>query len=86
MKSETGKPVALKMPECPVVFYLPFTRLPLSAYAALTQQPVRTVQQQANAGKLALSPGQPGKERQINMVYQFLEDFYDAQERLQQRI
>lgn len=82
---KTEKPTALKMPECPVVFYLPFSRLSLSAYAELTQQSVRAVQQQANTGKITLSPGQLGKERQVNMVHQFLEDFYDAQEKLQQR-
>lgn len=84
MKRERGKPTVIKLPDSPVVFYIPYTRLPLSAYAELTKQPVRTVQQQANAGKLPLTRAQPGRERQVNMVHQFLEDFYDAQEKLQQ--
>jgi hypothetical protein len=82
MKRQSGNPVTLKMPECPVVFYLPFTRLPLTAYAALTNQTVRSVQQQADKGRLKLTSAQPGRERQVNMVFQFLEDFYDAQEKL----
>lgn len=85
MKLNTGNPVVVKLPECPVVFYLPFTRLPLSSYAALTNQTMRAVQQQADKGMLPLTKVQPGKERQVNMVYQFLEDFHDALERLQQK-
>lgn len=85
MKRQSGNPVVLKMPECSVVFYIPYTRLPLSSYAALTNQTVRSVQQQADKGKLSLTRVQPGKERQVNMVHQFLEDYYDAQERLQQK-
>ncbi|ECC3818467.1 hypothetical protein AIE71_21825 [Salmonella enterica subsp. enterica] len=84
MKRQSVNPSVLKMPECPVVFYLPFSRLPLSSYAEMTNQTVRAVQQQANSGKLPLTSAQPGKERQVNMVHQFLEDFYDAQEKLQQ--
>ncbi|EEH4703257.1 hypothetical protein GZC45_002293 [Salmonella enterica] len=85
MKRQSVNPSVLKMPECPVVFYLPFSRLPISSYAKMTNQTVRAVQQQANKGKIALTSAQPGKERQVNMVHQFLEDFYDAQEKLQQR-
>jgi len=82
MKQETGKPAVLRLPGSPVVFYLPYTRLPLSTYAELTGQTVRTVQQQANAGKLPLTRTKQGKERQVNMVCEFLEAFYEAQEQL----
>lgn len=75
----------IKLPDSPVVFYIPYTRLPLSAYAELTGQKVRTVQQQANAGKLPLTRDQPGRERQVNMVYEFLEALYEAQEALKTR-
>lgn len=82
--SKRGNPAVVRMPECPVVFYLPYTRLPLSAYAEVTGQTIRSVQQQADKGKLSLTRANPSKERQVNMVHQFLEDFYDAQEKLQQ--
>lgn len=85
MKRETGNPAVLRLPESPVVFYLPYSRLPLSMYAELTGQPIRTVQQQANTGKLTLTRAQPGRERQVNMVYEFLEAFYEAQEALKAR-
>lgn len=64
MKRQSVNPSVLKMPECPVVFYLPFSRLPISSYAEMTNQTVRAVQQQANKGKIALTSAQPGKERQ----------------------
>lgn len=78
-------PLVLKIPDCPVVFYVPFSRLPLSSYAELTNQTKRAVQQQAGAGRLPLIRDTRGKERQVNMLYQFLDDYYDAVEKLNNR-
>lgn len=80
------KAVVMKMPECPVVFYLPRPTMTLSAYAEMTNQTVRTVQQQANAGKLVLTKEKPGKERQVNMVYEFLSAYFEAETALQLKI
>ena len=86
MTAKRPKPVMVKLPECPVVFCLPYPKLPLSAYAEITGQTVRTIQQQANEGKLVLTKKKPGRERQVNMVYEFLEAYEEAQEALRMRV
>lgn len=70
-------------PEVPVlsgispVFYLPLTRMSVSRYAELTGQKIRTVQQQINRGRLPLSES-VSKERQINILSLFLQDYAEA--------
>lgn len=86
MSLKRPKPVMVKMPDCPVVFCLPYPKLPLSAYAEITGQTVRTIQQQANEGKLVLTKNKPGRERQVNMVYEFLEAYEEAQEALRMKV
>lgn len=86
MSVNRQKAIAMKMPDCPVVFYLPQPSLTLSAYAKLTGQTERAVQQQANAGKLILTKEQPGKERRVNMVYEFIAAYMEAQDVLQHRL
>lgn len=86
MSMNRQKAVSMKMPECPIVFYIPQPSLPLSAYAELTRQSKRAVQQQANAGSLVLTKEQPGKERRVNMVYEYLVAYQEAQEALQHRV
>lgn len=86
MKTKRPKPVMVKMPDCPVVFCLPYPKLTLSAYAEVTGQTVRTIQQQANEGKLTLLRKKAGRERQVNMVYEFLEAYEEAQEALRMRV
>lgn len=86
MQTKRPKPVMVKMPDCPVVFCLPYPKLTLSAYAEVTGQTVRTIQQQANEGKLTLTKTKPGRERQVNMVYEFLEAYEEAQEALRMRV
>ncbi|EKN3500819.1 hypothetical protein ACULTK_003793 [Yersinia enterocolitica] len=86
MSTRSTKPVIVKMPDCPVVFCLPYPKLTLSAYAEVTGQTVRTIQQQANEGKLTLTKNKPGRERQVNMVYEFLEAYEEAQEALRLKV
>ncbi|WP_336797934.1 hypothetical protein [Erwinia aphidicola] len=86
MTAKKPKPTLLKLPDCPVVFCLPYPKLTLSAYAEITGQTVRTVQQQANEGKLVLTKNKPGRERQVNMVYELLEAYAEAQEALLMRV
>ncbi len=86
MQTKRPKPLMMKMPDCPVVFCLPYPKLTLSAYAEVTGQPVRTIQQQANEGKLILLKKKAGRERQVNMVYEFLEAYEEAQEALRMRV
>lgn len=73
----------IKMPDCPIVFYLPQPSLPLSVYAAQTGQTERAVQQQANSQKIVLMKEQPGKERRVNMVYEFLSAYEEAKAALE---
>ncbi|HEN4722788.1 TPA: hypothetical protein U5341_001670 [Yersinia enterocolitica] len=82
MSTRSPKPVMIKMPDCPVIFCLPYPKLTLAAYAGVTGQTVRTIQQQANEGKLVLTKKKAGRERQVNMVYEFLEAYEEAQEAL----
>ncbi|MEJ4043934.1 hypothetical protein [Erwinia sp. SLM-02] len=86
MTAKKPKPTLLRMPDCPVVFCLPYPKLTLSAYAEITGQTVRTIQQQANEGKLVLTKTKPGRERQVNMVYEFLEAYAEAQEALMMKV
>ncbi|MGA7588667.1 MAG: hypothetical protein WCB03_21945 [Rouxiella badensis] len=86
MSIKRPKPAMMKLPDCPVVFCLPYPKLTLTAYAKVTGQTVRTIQQQANQGKLILTKTKPGRERQVNMVYEFLEAYEEAQEALRMRI
>ncbi|WP_392586916.1 hypothetical protein [Serratia ureilytica] len=80
MQAQKRKGAVMKMPDCPVVFYLPQPALPLSVYADLTNQTERAVQMQANTGKLVLTKEKPGKERRVNMVYEFLTAYFEAME------
>jgi hypothetical protein len=43
MTAKKPKLKLMKMPDCPVVFCLPYTKLTLSAYAEITGQTVRTI-------------------------------------------
>ncbi|KMW71134.1 hypothetical protein TI10_22320 [Photorhabdus luminescens subsp. luminescens] len=85
MSVKRPKPLVIKMPDCPVVFCLPYPKLTLSAYAEVTGQTVRTVQQQANEQKLILTKKKKGREREVNMVYEFLEAYEEAQEALRMK-
>ncbi|TXE33222.1 hypothetical protein FOT62_13685 [Serratia marcescens] len=81
MAARKPKPLMVKMPDCPVVFCLPYPKLTLSAYAEVTGQTVRTVQQQANEKRLdTLCKKKRGKEREVNMVHEFLLAYAEAQE------
>lgn len=86
MTVKSPKPAMVKMPDCPVVFCLPYPKLTLSAYAEVTGQTVRTVQQQANENKLTLTKKKKGREREVNMVYEFLEAYEEAQEALRMKV
>ncbi|AEX53141.1 hypothetical protein [Rahnella aquatilis] len=86
MPTRKPKPLMVKMPDCPVVFCLPYPMLTLSAYAEVTGQTVRTVQQQANENRLTISKKKRGKEREVNMVYEFLVAYEEAQEALRMKV
>lgn len=86
MRTRKPKPLMVKMPDCPVVFCLPSPKLTLSAYAEVTGQTLRTVQQAANEGRLDVSPKKRGKQREINMVYEFLVAYEEAQEALRMKV
>lgn len=86
MPARKPKPLMVKMPDCPVVFCLPYPMLTLSAYAEVTGQTVRTVQQQANENRLTISKKKRGKEREVNMVYEFLVAYEEAQEALRMKV
>ncbi|HED2510951.1 TPA: hypothetical protein R4Y75_000103 [Enterobacter asburiae] len=75
----------MHLPDCPIVFYLPQPSLPLSVYAAQTGQTERAVQQQANSQKIVLMKEQPGKERRVNMVYEFLSAYEEAKSALEHK-
>lgn len=82
MRTRKPKPLMVKMPDCPVVFCLPSPKLTLSAYAELTGQTLRTVQQAANEKRLTTSKLKRGKEREVNMIYEFLVAYEEAQKEL----
>ncbi|EEJ8616644.1 hypothetical protein [Salmonella enterica] len=86
MKATRQKGAVMKMADCPIVFYLPQASLPLSVYAAQTGQTERAVQQQANNQKIVLMKEQSGKERRVNMVYELLAAYEEAQEALRLKI
>ncbi|UAN50103.1 hypothetical protein KGP26_20485 [Serratia sp. JSRIV002] len=86
MTTRKPKPLMVKMPDCPVVFCLPSPKLTLSAYAEVTGQSVRTVQQQANEKRLTISKKKRGREREVNMVYEFLVAYEEAQEALRMKV
>jgi len=86
MSALRKKGSSLKLGECPVVFYLPQPSLPLSVYAAQTGQTERAVQQQANNHKIVLMKEQPGKERRVNMVYEFLSAYEEARKALEHKL
>ncbi|HHQ6721665.1 TPA: hypothetical protein ACSTNG_001394 [Serratia fonticola] len=86
MTTRKPKPLMVKMPDCPVVFCLPSPKLTLSAYAEVTGQSVRTVQQQANENRLTISKKKRGREREVNMVYEFLVAYEEAQEALRLKV
>lgn len=86
MKATRQKGAVMKMPDCPIVFYLPQPTLPLSVYAAQTGQTKRAVQQQANNQKIVLMKEQSGKERRVNMVYELLAAYEEAQKALRLKI
>lgn len=81
MNSDSEKAVRDELLGVSVVFCVPVSRLPLSAYARLTGQTLRAVRQQADTGKLLLADA-PGKERQVNILYDFLRDIQDANKKL----
>ncbi|ECC7842293.1 hypothetical protein [Salmonella enterica] len=80
MTATRKKGAGIKMPDCPIVFYLPQPTLPLSVYAAQTGQTERAVQLQASNQKIVLMKEQPSRERRVNMVYEFLAAYEEAQE------
>ena len=85
MNTDSEKVIRDEIPGLPVVFYVPVSRLPLSAYARLTGQTLRSVRQQADSGKLLLADA-PGKERQVNIIYEFLRDVQDANNKLKHKV
>jgi len=86
MRTRKPKPLMVKMPDCPVIFCLPAPKLTLSAYAEVTGQTLRTVQQAANEKRLDVSPKKRGKQREVNMVYEFLVAYEEAQEALRTKV
>ncbi|TNK99782.1 hypothetical protein CYD30_29305, partial [Kosakonia cowanii] len=72
MRTSKTKPMIVSMPGYPIAFYFPQPRMTIEQYAQMTNQGVRAVQQQADAGKFTLSKGKYGKFREINMVAEFL--------------
>ena len=75
--SPQEKPVVLAFPGIPVIFFLPRSRLSVPEYAQMTGQTVRAVRQQLNRGRLPRSES-ASRERQINMLSLFLQDYADA--------
>ena len=65
-----------------MVLNIPQPRMTLSQYAKMTGQPLRAVQQQADAGKFILAEGKYGKEREINMIAEYLRERVAAEEAL----
>lgn len=86
MTATRKKGAGIRMPDCPIVFYLPQPALPLSVYAAQTGQTERAVQQQANNQKIVLMKDYPGKERRVNMVYEFLAAYEEAQNAISMKV
>lgn len=64
------------------VLYIPQPRMTLSQYAKMTGQSLRAVQQQADAGKFILAKDKYGKEREINMIAEYLKEQAAAEEAL----
>lgn len=86
MTATRKKGAGIRMPDCPIVFYLPQPSLSLSDYAAQTGQTERAVRQQADNQQLVLMKEKAGRERRVNMVYAFLSAYEEAQEALSQKI
>lgn len=85
--SVNRKARVMKMPDCPVVFYLPQPSLPLSAYAQLTGQTEQAVRMQATVGKLVLMKSKNTRAlRKVNMVYEFLTAYFEAQEAMKENV
>ena len=80
------KGAGIKLPDCPIVFYLPQPSLSLSDYAAQTGQTERAVRQQADNQQLVLMKEKAGRERRVNMVYAFLAAYEEAQEAMSQKV
>ncbi|EDS8695106.1 hypothetical protein CJK35_002112 [Salmonella enterica] len=84
MRTSKTKPLVMTMQGCPVIFCIPQPRMTVEQYAQMTNQGLRAVQQQVDAGKFITAKGKYGKYREINMVAEFLKEFRDAQEALKQ--
>ncbi|ESM72357.1 Uncharacterised protein [Klebsiella michiganensis] len=64
------------------VLFVPQPRMTLSQYAQMTGQTLRQVQQQADKGRFILAEGKYGKEREINMVAEYMRERVAAEEAL----
>lgn len=84
MRRSKTKPMVMSLPGSALILCIPLPRMTLEQYALETKQSLRSVQHQANEGKYTLVRGKYGKERQINMVAEFLKEFRDAQEALKE--
>ncbi|EBK2972092.1 hypothetical protein CA048_04760 [Salmonella enterica] len=82
MSATRKKGAGIKIPDCPIVLYLPQPSLSLSEYASLTGQTERAVRQQADNNKIVLMKEYAGRERRVNMVYELLSAYEEAQEAL----
>ncbi|WP_436882826.1 hypothetical protein [Enterobacter asburiae] len=84
MRTSKTKPMIVSMPGYPIIFCIPQPRMTIEQYAQMTNQGIRAVQQQADAGKFIIAKGKYGKNREINMVAEFLKEYRDAQEALKE--
>lgn len=85
MRTSKTKNSSASVNNAAVILYIPQPRMTLSQYANMTGQTLRQVQQQADAGKFILAKGKYGKEREINMVAEFLKEHSDAESALKMR-
>ncbi len=82
MRTSKTKHLALTNQLENVILFVPQPRMTLSQYAQMTGQTLRQVQQQADKGRFILAEGKYGKEREINMVAEYMREKVAAEEAL----
>ncbi|EJM1004371.1 hypothetical protein [Klebsiella oxytoca] len=86
MRTSKTKHLALTNQPENLILFVPQPRMTLSQYAQMTGQTLRQVQQQADKGRFILAEGKYGKEREINMVAEYMREQVAAAEALKRLV
>lgn len=84
MRGSKIKPGIANLPVLPVITCPTPPRMTISKYAEWTDQTIPAVTQQVDAGKFIMAKGKYGKQREINMVAEYLKEYMAAIEALKE--